>query len=68
MLKLLRLGSAVSAIVMREEADVLFGFLARAQIADGDGVMRLAGEIDGAQDEFDRDLEPSAWRSSASTG
>ena len=45
---------------MGQETDVLFGFLARAQIADRNGVMRLSSEIDGTQNEFDRNCRAVA--------
>ena len=45
--------------MMGEEADVLLGLLARAQVAHRDRVMRLAGEIDRPQDELDRNDAPS---------
>ena len=41
--------------MMCEVADMLFGLLARLQIAHRDHMMRLTGEVDRAQDQFHRD-------------
>ena len=35
-------------VVVRQEMNVLFGFLAVTQIADGDGMVRLTCEVDRA--------------------
>src|SRR5438132_1072033 len=58
-------------VVVRQKVNMLLGFLAVTQIADCDGMMRLAGEIDRAKDELSRNelavdvaqfsLDPLAW-------
>ena len=40
--------------MMREKADVLFGLLARQEVADRDGAVGLAGKIERTQDDLDR--------------
>ena len=47
---------------------MLFGLLARAEIAHRDGLVRLAAEVDLAQDHFDRQPMPSRSLISVSTG
>src|ERR1700730_15024449 len=45
---------ARQGVVVRQKMNMLLSLLAVSQIADGDGMMRLAGEIDRAKDEFSR--------------
>src|SRR5688572_24467860 len=42
-------------VVVSEEPDMLFGLLARAEIAHRDSLMRLAAEVHLAKDHFDRE-------------
>ena len=48
------IGKPGERVMMREKADMLFGLLARPQVADRDGAVRLAGKIERTQDELDR--------------
>jgi hypothetical protein len=43
---------------MGEITDVLFGLLACAQVANRDGAVRLAAEVDVPQDQLDRHPRP----------
>ena len=48
------IGNPRERIMMREKADVLFGLLARQEVADRDGAVGLAGKIERTQDDLDR--------------
>src|SRR5260370_14861780 len=45
---------ARQGVVVRQKMNMLLSFLPVTQIADGDGMMRLTGEIDRAKDELRR--------------
>ena len=48
------IGKPSEGVVMREEADMLFGLLARLQIANRNGAVRFSAVVDRTQDQFDR--------------
>ena len=48
------IGKASQSVVMCQEADVLFGFLATPQVTHCYCVMRLSGEVDKALNQFHR--------------
>ena len=48
------IGQPGERVVKGKKAETLFRLLARPDVADRDGAVRLAGEVDRAQDEFDR--------------
>jgi hypothetical protein len=48
------IGNSGQGVVMRQKADMLLGLFARLQVADRNGVVRLAAVIDRTQDQLDR--------------
>lgn len=66
--KVTAIGKLGERVVMRKIADMLFGGLARAQVAYGDDVMWRSAVVYRSQDNFDGNADPSAWRSVVSVG
>ena len=48
------IGQPGERVVKGKKADTLFRLLARLDVTDRNGTVRLAGEVDGSQDELDR--------------